>query len=226
MVSKQMNDMRRKSPREFWKIFKQKSTNPTNDNIPINDFFTHFKNVASNENIRANKECFEFVNNFCSNTQREGTFLELDQTITISEIIIACARLGNTKSYSLDTILYKYFKESIHITAHSLELLFNHILNTQTFPQSWSTCVIIPLFKNGDSSEVNNYRDITLISCFAKLFTTIVNERLKTWAEKNDIIMDAQFGFKANYSTVDAIFILQSLIEKQFQSKNKLFCCS
>ena len=77
MVSKQMNDIRQKSPREFWKMFKQKSNNPTNDNIPINDFFTHLKNLASNENIRANEKCFEFVSNVCFNTQREGTFLEL-----------------------------------------------------------------------------------------------------------------------------------------------------
>ena len=91
-----------KSPPEFWKMFKQKSINPTNDNIPINEFSTHFKNLASNENIRANEECFEIVSHFCSNTQREGTFLELDQTITISEIITACTRLGNNKSCSLD----------------------------------------------------------------------------------------------------------------------------
>ena len=111
-------------------MFKQKSNNPTNDNIPINDILTHFKNLASNENIRVNEKCFEFVSNFCSNMQREATFLELDQIITISEIITACKRLSDNKSCSLDTILYKYFKESIHITAHSLELLFNHILNT------------------------------------------------------------------------------------------------
>ena len=55
-------------------MFKQKSNNPTNDNIPINDILTHFKNLAFNENIRANEECFEFVSNFCSNTQREDTF--------------------------------------------------------------------------------------------------------------------------------------------------------
>ena len=124
MVSKQMNDMRRKCPREFWKIFKQNSNNPTNNNIPINDFFTHFKNLASNENIRANEECFEFVSNFCSNTQREGTFLELDQTITISEIVTACKRLGNNKSCSLDTILYEYFKESVHIRLNCCSIIF------------------------------------------------------------------------------------------------------
>jgi len=46
-----------------------------------------------------------------------------------------------------------------------------------------------------------------LISCFAKLFTTVINTRLQVWVKENDIQTDAQFGFKSNYSTTDPIFI-------------------
>jgi hypothetical protein len=43
--------------------------------------------------------------------------------------------------------------------------------------------MVIPVFKKGDNADVlNNYRCITLISCFAKLFTIIINERLKKWS--------------------------------------------
>ena len=62
------------------------------------------------------------------------------------------------------------------------------------------------------------------ISCFGKLFTVIVNERLKKWALQNDIVTDAQFGFKADYSTIDAIFILESFISKTLRDKKKLYC--
>ena len=47
------------------------------------------------------------------------------------------------------------------------------------------------------------------------------------WALQNDIITDAQFGFKADYSTVDAIFILNSSINKMIkmiQIKKMLYC--
>ena len=62
------------------------------------------------------------------------------------------------------------------------------------------------------------------MSCFGKLFTIIINERLKKWALQNNIISDAQFGFKADYSTVDAIFILESLINKSIREKKRLYC--
>lgn len=55
--------------------------------------------------------------------------------------------------------------------------------------------------------EPNNYTGVTLIICFDKMSTVIINERLKKWAFQNEIVSDAQFGFKADFSTVDAIFI-------------------
>ena len=55
---------------------------------------------------------------------------------------------------------------------------------------------------------------ITLISGFAKLFSLILNKRLQKWVEENDISV-AQFGFKSNFSTIDAI--VNSIIEKQLK---------
>ena len=85
--------------------------------------------------------------------------------------------------------------------------------------------MILPIYKKGDSKVPSNYRRIVLVSCFGKIFTRIVNERLKKWAIENDVISDAQFGFKADYSTVDAIFILESLIHRAISCKQKLYTC-
>ena len=134
-------------------------------------------------------------------------------------------KLGNNKACSTDNIIYEYFKESIHYLDKPLLNLFNYILIKKTCPKNWSKGVIIPIYKKGDQSDPANYRGITLTSCFSKLFTSLVNERLKAWSAKYDILSDAQFGFKAKYSTVDAIFILNSFIQRQFMDKRKLYCC-
>jgi len=44
-------------------------------------------------------------------------------------------------------------------------------------------------------------------------------------AKDNDVLTDAQFGFNSSYSTVDPVFILQSLIQRQLNRKEKLYCC-
>ena len=94
----------------------------------------------------------------------------------------------------------------------------------KSFPKQWSNGIIKPIYKKGDPNEPSNYRAITLVSCLGKLYTSIVNERLKKWALQNDVITDAQFGFKADYSTIDAIFILESFISKAIREKKKMYC--
>ena len=81
--------------------------------------------------------------------------------------------------------------------------------------------MIVPIFKKGDANDPNNYREISLMSCFCKLFTSILNNRLIEWSSTNNIISDVQFGFQPNLSAADAIFSLQSLITKFTQSRKK-----
>ena len=79
--------------------------------------------------------------------------------------------------------------------------------------------MIIPLHKKGDTSDPNNYRGISLVSCFAKLFNTIVKNRLKEWTIKYNKMADEQFEFEENHSTFDAISILDHFIEEQIKSR-------
>ena len=91
--------------------------------------------------------------------------------------------------------------------------------------KAWSSGCIIPVFKKGDINDPNNYRGITVVSCLGKLFTSILCNRILDWNSKNDVITDAQFGFKPGFGTIDAIFVLQSLISRTLKRKKCLYCC-
>ena len=95
--------------------------------------------------------------------------------------------------------------------------LFNTILNTGYFPASWTEGIIIPLFKKEDPENVRNYRSITLLSCMSKLFTAILNKRIKKVIEDNNVLSDAQFGFRSGRSTTDAIFNFKCSNTKGFK---------
>jgi hypothetical protein len=68
------------------------------------------------------------------------------------------------------------------------------------------------VFKKGDVNDANNYRGISLVSCFGKLFTSILNNRIIDWENEFSILTDAKFGFSA-------MFVLQSLIIKTLGNK-------
>ena len=45
---------------------------------------------------------------------------------------------------------------------------------------------VIPIFKSGDKSQFNNYRPISVLSQFSKIFEKLFYERLKTYINNNN----------------------------------------
>ena len=104
--------------------------------------------------------------------------------------------------------------------------IFNVILKCGVVPQQWCIGYIRPLYKNkGDPNDQNNYRGITITSCLGKLFTTLINSRLGTFVEDMELIGPEQAGFRSGYSTVDHIFVLNSLIDIYLFRKKRLYAC-
>ena len=60
---------------------------------------------------------------------------------------------------------------------------------------------------------------------FSKIFSNILDNRLRKWSENNNILNDCRFGFRKGKSTVDCIFVLSSIINKVIRKeKKKLYC--
>ena len=100
--------------------------------------------------------------------------------------------------------------------------LINAIFESGIFPDKWTEGFIVPIHKKGDVNNVQNYRGITLVSCLSKLFTSILNKRLEAFCDNNNVISDAQFGFRKGKSTVDAIYILHSIVQRYINNNERL----
>ena len=84
--------------------------------------------------------------------------------------------------------------------------LFNLVFDSGVVPETWLVGDILPIYKKkGDAKLSENYRPIILLSCLGKLFTSIINNRLSTFAEDNKIITDSQAGFRNGFSTTGNI---------------------
>ena len=76
---------------------------------------------------------------------------------------------------------------------------------TQNFPDFLKIARVIPLFKSGSRSDVGNYRPISILSPFSKIFERIVFNQLLTFFDKYNILNNCQFGFRTKRSTAHAI---------------------
>ena len=89
-----------------------------------------------------------------------------------------------------------------------------------SFPRLLNLC---PKNK-GDINDPDNYRGITLLCCLGKLFTLVINERLTVFIDSNQIMSEAQAGFRKGYSTTDQIFTVKCIVELFLCQGRRLFC--
>lgn len=88
----------------------------------------------------------------------------------------------------------------------------NQSLIQGTFPKLLKKSLVIPLYKKGDKMEINNYRQITMVSSVSKLFEKIVASRISTYLEENSVLSEYQHGFRKGKSTVTAIYEMLNFI--------------
>ena len=80
------------------------------------------------------------------NLDDPAVYEELDETITVNEIASCIDKLKRDKSHGNDHILNEIFIECTNYLVPTLHKMFNMVLNTDIFPTSWSSAVIIPIF--------------------------------------------------------------------------------
>ena len=166
---------------------------------------------------------FNIDSNFMDNLNEN-----INVYISREEIFDCIKKLKNDKASGEDGIINEtteYIKSTAHQFINIYEKLFNLIFDCEIIPESWVIGKLKPIYKNkGDSSKPKNYRPITILSCFGKLFTSVLCNRFCTYSEDFAVIKENQCGFRPNYSTTDNIFTLYSLFEILKCKKKKLYC--
>ena len=102
-------------------------------------------------------------------------------------------------------------------------ILFNKLFSTGVYPSQWTEAIIQPLHKKGDKNSRDNYRGISLLNVCSKLYSHILSQRLNRWIDENDVINESQAGFRKKYSTLDHVFTLFALVQKQLLYHKKLY---
>lgn len=78
--------------------------------------------------------------------------------------------------------------------ANVLEHTFNISLCTGSFPSVWKESVVVPVQKAGNTSAANNYRPVSLLYAFAKVFDILAHKRVSLYF--NQCITAFQHGFR------------------------------
>ena len=88
------------------------------------------------------------------------------------------------------------------------------------FPDILKVGKITPIFKKGNPQLLDNYRPVSIIPIFAKIFEKAIYSRLYSFLTAMNVIYDKQFGFRKNHSTTHAINYSVNKILSEIESKN------
>ena len=73
--------------------------------------------------------------------------------------------------------------------------------------EEWTNSTVIPIYKISDKRKVENYRGINLLNACYKLYSKIVNKKLKTQVEHS--LLECQNGFRKDRSCIDPLFSMK-----------------
>ena len=132
------------------------------------------------------------------------SFIPIDISITHGFL----NQINPQKAVGLDSIPAKLIKLAAPVIAAPLTNIINLSLKTATFPDALKSAKVIPVFKKGDTKLCKNYRPISILSTFSKIFEKIMNLQITYYLDGNNVITDHQYGFRKKRSTRDAIVSL------------------
>ena len=140
--------------------------------------------------------------------------------ILYDDIIIEMSKLDPKKSTGPDGIGAKIIKLCPQIFAQNLVIIFNRYIDLGEYPSGMKLAKVIALYKKSSKCDPNNYRPISLLSCFNKLFERLICRQLYSFLTKYKILIAHQFGFRALYSTILALTEITDTIRSHLDDGN------
>ena len=118
-----------------------------------------------------------------------GGFLSLEEKlITDDELNEALQILKAKKSSAYDEISSNVIKLISPSVFEAIKYIFNLSIETSIFSHLLKIAKVIPLFKKGDNALMNNYRPISVPSCFSKILERIIYNRLYSFFSENNTV--------------------------------------
>ena len=186
-------------PKDYWALLKkEEGLDKKESKVPLRTFEKHFSDLNQSSNIQLQNTLPDTDDSLNQDINVEFTLDELCKNIKL---------LNSNKSSGIDLIKNEYLKNAPQSVIELAVKLFNLILKTGIVPLEWCLGLIIPVYKKkGSTSDPNNYRGITLLSCLGKLFTSCINVRLAKYLDAWSIIGEEQAAFHEGYGTMDHVF--------------------
>ena len=162
----------------------------SNPEIIANKFCQYFTKIGPNlaSKISPPSKSFrEFVNSSSPELMTKFAPVNLEELFSITN------SFKDGKAPGADNIPISVIKKSIDVISDPLLSLINLSLSSGTFPDKLKIAKITPILKTGDACLVQNYRPISVLPAFSKIFERVVYNRIFKFITRFCVVINMVF---------------------------------
>jgi hypothetical protein len=127
-------------------------------------------------------------------------------------------KLRMDKATGADNLLSKFLKEITNEISYPLTVVLSKSFEEGLIPEDWKLANVSPVFKKGSRGQVGNYRPISLTSQICKIFESIMRDAIIQHLEKNNLLSNAQHGFRRGRSCLTNLLVFLDRVTKNTDS--------
>ena len=183
--------------------------------IIANEFNEYFVSVASKMNDDANSSSAPSEHQSDHRDIIQNRAQIVFTSMTVVQII------SEFKSSKSSDIPIRVLLQPSPIICPILSNLYNHLMQARKFPDELKIGKTSPIFKKGNPELIENYRPVSTLPIFAKIFEKLIHTRLYNFFTSQNCLSDKQFGFRKGHSTSSALNHAVHQIEDALKNNGK-----
>ena len=189
------------------------TSDPSKMSNIFNDFYVNVADGITKTIPLTRKSPLDYL----SGRMRNSLFLAPVTLIEVNDLI---SILNPSKSVGPNSIPIKLLRIIGLSISPLLALLVNQSFQSGIFPDKLKIAKVISLFKKGNPELPSNYRPISLLPVFSKIFEKLnMYRRLYKFLEIHKVLYSLQFGFQENHSIDHALVSLTEAIRNTLNNK-------
>ena len=178
----------------------------------FNEFFTSISSAIVNEINPLDSPPEESFSN------EIPVFSFSSTPLSVKEVNDATMQLQPKKTLDFTGLSMWFIQKIIKEISIPLHHIFARSLAEGAVPQQLKLAKVIPVFISGQKNVMDNYRPISLLSCYSKIIEKIVCTRLTCFLDVNNLITKSQFGRAGQTRTFSRHRVFASPTRKHFDN--------
>ena len=212
IVKDVINKNKQKTIPNTFIINNKENTDPSSISNHFNEFFANIGTNLAKNILDIDKDATSYI-------KYNNPSSMFNSPVLATEVLKIISSL-NKASHGWDDISSQIVKTTSHLFIEPITHILNLSLIQGVFPDELKIAKIVPIYKSENNQIINNYRPVSVLPIFSKLFERVMYSRLFSFVNKHNILYKYQFGFREKHGTNLAMITLVEKILNEMDQGN------